>query len=70
MSGGLRHLTWRLSRRTQGALALGRGFSGLGGTWATARRSPSANYLIVAGVVWTSIWTAYLASISLRGPRH
>jgi len=43
---------------------------GAAGAGLSIFRIPAGVYVTLAGVAWMLLWTAFLASLALRGPRR
>ena len=51
-------------------MALSGALVGATGAGLTMFRIPAGVYVTLAGVLWMLLWTVFLASVALRGPRR
>jgi len=64
------HLAWRWLHQGQSLMVLSGALVGATGAGLTMFRIPAGLYVTLAGVVWMLLWTAFLASVALRGHRR
>ncbi len=64
------HLVRRWLHEGQSLMVLSGALVGAAGAGLSIFRIPAGVYVTLAGVVWMLLWTAFLASVALRGPRR